>query len=64
MIKNGCLSSSPFAEFYEQENPVNCVALSGNAMYASSGADDGKVIIWDISSSEVVTSTFVSPSGR
>ena len=55
-LKNVGLGSTPVAEFYDHENPVLHVALSGDGKYAASGANDGKIIVWDTKSgSEVLT---------
>ena len=63
-LRNPGITSTPVAEFYDHENPVQCVSLSSDSKYAAAGANDGKVIVWDQKAGAEQFSYQVSQAGR
>lgn len=58
------IGSTPLAEFYDHENPIQSVSLSSSGKYSAAGADDGRVVIWDSKLRTEIVSYQVSPSAK
>jgi len=48
VLHNNLLSGQPAAEFQDHDNAIQVVALKDDVKMAAAGADDGKVIVWNI----------------
>lgn len=61
---SGGVASSPAAEFFDHENSVQSVALHPLATHAAAGGEDGTVMIWEVRSQVLTTSSQISKTGR
>jgi WD40 repeat protein len=53
----------PIAEFFDHEEPVQCVSLSNDSHMAITGAGDGTVIVYDLRFDGPVETVRASPTG-
>lgn len=60
----GSLSSVPIFSFYENEHPIKCVDISDDGNFCASGAEDGKVFVWDTRTGLEAMSYQASQTGR
>ena len=60
VLHNNLLSGQPAAEFQDHENAIQVVALKDDVKMAAAGADDGKVIVWNIQTQLTVLTCKIS----
>jgi WD40 repeat protein len=60
----GAINAAPVAEFYDHESAITCAAIHDQGLYAAAGAEDGLLVIWNLSTFATVFSRVVSTNKR